>query len=429
MQVLVTVTAIVFAIATVTATAIVRIVAIATTAIVRIAAIVRIVWIVRIAIAPSLIVIVLIAFAMITIAIARMATIATTGMDAPMIDFDFKTGWLTLNRTCNLRCKWCYARDTEYKSSLTMSKDLAFELIDFFDSINVKHIILIGGEPTIHPDFFEIIEYAKEKKIKCALVTNGLMFNNDEFIDKYKSVGMNSVSLSFKGEDEKTYKEITGFDGFQETIDIIKKLVSSDISVSVSMVLTENNMNSFTDVIPTLLNAGVRRFHFSFCYDFNLCGVKKDIFSPISLLEMFGNIYEKLNYLTNGHFTLQNGLPLCYWDKTLLRKMIKRRQISTVCQLLTRKGLIFDSEGYHIPCNAMYALKLGKFGENFRDPSSFKQYLNSEVVQKTYQKLCGVPDENCLHCNKLVHCGGGCVCQYTNYKLKDYLVKQNKTQE
>lgn len=358
-----------------------------------------------------------------------MATIATTGMDAPMIDFDFKTGWLTLNRTCNLRCKWCYARDTEYKSSLTMSKDLAFELIDFFDSINVKHIILIGGEPTIHPDFFEILKYAKEKKIKCALVTNGLMFKNDEFIDKYKSMGMNSVSLSLKGENEKTYEEITGFDGFQETIDIIKKLVSSDISVSVSMVLTENNMNSFTDVIPTLLNAGVRRFHFSFCYDFNLCGVKKDIFSPISLLEMFGNIYEKLNSLTNGHFTLQNGLPLCYWDKTLLRKMIKRRQISTVCQLLTRKGLIFDSEGYHIPCNAMYALKLGRFGEDFRDPSSFKQYLNSEVVQKTYQKLCGVPDENCLHCNKLVHCGGGCVCQYTNYKLKDYLVKQNETQE
>lgn len=362
--------------------------------------------------------------------IAKANAIATTtGMDAPMIDFDFKTGWLTLNRTCNLRCKWCYARDTEYKSSLTMSKDLAFELIDFFDSINVKHIILIGGEPTIHPDFFEILEYAKEKKIKCALVTNGLMFKNDEFIDKYKSMGMSSVSLSLKGENEKTYEEITGFDGFQETIDIIKKLVFSDISVSVSMVLTENNMNSFTDVIPTLLNAGVKHFHFSFCYDFNLCGIKKDIFSPISLLEMFGNIYEKLNSLTNGHFTLQNGLPLCYWDKTLLRKMINRKQISTVCQLLTRKGLIFDSEGYHIPCNAMYALKLGQFGEDFRDPSSFKQYLNSEVVQKTYQKLCGVPDENCLHCNKLVHCGGGCVCQYTNYKLKDYLVKQNEAQE
>lgn len=313
-------------------TAIVRIAAIAKIAI---ATVIMIVWIVRIAIAPSLIVIVLIAFAMITIAIVRMAIIATTGMDAPMIDFDFKTGWLTLNRTCNLRCKWCYARDTEYKSSLTMSKDLAFELIDFFDSINVKHIILIGGEPTIHPDFFEIIEYAKEKNIKCALVTNGLMFKNDGFIEKYKSVGMNSVSLSLKGENEKTYKEITGFDGFQETIDIIKKLLSSDISVSVSMVLTENNMNSFTDVIPTLLNAGVKHFHFSFCYDFNLCGVKKDIFSPISVLEMFGNIYEKLHSLTNGCFKLQNGLPLCYWDKTLLRKMVNRRQISTVCQLLT----------------------------------------------------------------------------------------------
>ncbi|HBN00935.1 MAG TPA: hypothetical protein DD384_06980, partial [Firmicutes bacterium] len=89
-------------------------------------------------------------------------------------------------------------------------------------------------------------------------------------------------------------------------------------------------------------------------------------------------------------------------------------------------GLIFDSEGYHIPCNAMYALKLGKFGEDFRDPTSFRKYLNTEGVQKTYQKLCGVPDEGCLSCDKLIHCGGGCVCQYTNYKLKDYLVRNQK---
>ena len=133
---------VVLAIATVFAIAIVIVFAIAiviamTARIVRIAAIAMTVIVRIAAIAPSLIVIVLIAFAMITIAIARMATIATTGMDAPMIDFDFKTGWLTLNRTCNLRCKWCYARDTEYKSSLTMSKDLAFELIDFFDSISI----------------------------------------------------------------------------------------------------------------------------------------------------------------------------------------------------------------------------------------------------------------------------------------------------
>ena len=84
---------------------------------------------------------------------------------------EYKNCWITLNHACNLRCKWCYARDTEYKSSLTMSKDLAFELIDFFDSINVKHIILIGGEPTIHPYFFEILEYAKERKIKCKIIT------------------------------------------------------------------------------------------------------------------------------------------------------------------------------------------------------------------------------------------------------------------
>ena len=100
--------------------------------------------------------------------------------------------------------------------------------------------------------------------------------------------------------------------------------------------------------------------------------------------------------------------------------MVKRKQISTACQLLGRKGLIFDSEGYQIPCNAMYAIRLGKFGEDFSDLKSFKQYLTTASLQKVYQKLCGIPDEKCLECKSLMFCGGGYVCQWTNYKSLDY---------
>ena len=100
--------------------------------------------------------------------------------------------------------------------------------------------------------------------------------------------------------------------------------------------------------------------------------------------------------------------------------MVKRKQISTACQLLGRKGLIFDSEGYQIPCNAMNAIRLGKFGEDFSDLKSFKQYLTTASLQKAYQKLCGIPDEKCLECNSLMFCGGVYVCQWTNYKSLDY---------
>ena len=46
---------------------------------------------------------------------------------------NYKTCWLTVNRACNFRCKWCYERSTNYLSSDDMSLDKA------------KQIIKIGG--------------------------------------------------------------------------------------------------------------------------------------------------------------------------------------------------------------------------------------------------------------------------------------------
>ena len=43
---------------------------------------------------------------------------------------NYRSGWLTLNRVCNLRCKWCYAQKTGFKLSDDLEIDLAYKLID-----------------------------------------------------------------------------------------------------------------------------------------------------------------------------------------------------------------------------------------------------------------------------------------------------------
>ena len=101
---------------------------------------------------------------------------------------------------------------------------------------------------TINNKTYEVIKNEKdaidEEVLKEAITE---YFENFDFIvgdwayGKLRLKGFNDKSnKNFKPINdiknvEKTYKEITGFDGFQETIDIIKKLVSSDISVSASV--------------------------------------------------------------------------------------------------------------------------------------------------------------------------------------------------
>ena len=91
---------------------------------------------------------------------------------------------------CNLTCPTCYAG-----SSPTHGRHRTFEEVKtMLDTIveNEKEpdvVQLSGGEPTLHPDFFEILDYAKTLPIKHIMVnTNGLVIAKDfEFAKRLKS--------------------------------------------------------------------------------------------------------------------------------------------------------------------------------------------------------------------------------------------------
>lgn len=82
---------------------------------------------------------------------------------------------------CNLKCPTCYA-----ESSPTHGRHRTLEEIEFMLDIIVKNegepdvVQLSGGEPTIHPQFFEILDATKKRPIRHLMVnTNGLRIAND----------------------------------------------------------------------------------------------------------------------------------------------------------------------------------------------------------------------------------------------------------
>ncbi len=82
---------------------------------------------------------------------------------------------------CNLTCPTCYA-----ESSPTHGRHRTLaEIETMFDIIVASEghpdvIQLSGGEPTIHPQFFEILDMAKARPIKHLMLnTNGLRIAND----------------------------------------------------------------------------------------------------------------------------------------------------------------------------------------------------------------------------------------------------------
>jgi uncharacterized radical SAM superfamily Fe-S cluster-containing enzyme len=88
---------------------------------------------------------------------------------------------------CNLTCPTCYA-----SSSPTHGRHRTLEEIEhMLDAIVASEgspdvVQLSGGEPTIHPDFFAILDMARARPIKHLMVnTNGIRIANDrEFVGK-----------------------------------------------------------------------------------------------------------------------------------------------------------------------------------------------------------------------------------------------------
>lgn len=91
---------------------------------------------------------------------------------------------------CNLRCPICYADSGPHRAGF---RDLA-TLERMFDAIVANEgepdvVQLSGGEPTLHPQFFEVLDAARRRPIKHLMVnTNGLRIAKDDaFVERLAS--------------------------------------------------------------------------------------------------------------------------------------------------------------------------------------------------------------------------------------------------
>ena len=331
--------------------------------------------------------------------------------------------WLTLNRACNLRCVWCYAANTNYKADDVLSFEDATKIVDICNDLNVKGIVLMGGEPTLYPHLFDLINYIHDKKMRVSLITNGILFSDEKFADEILSTNIDGITVSFKGENRDVFTNVTGFDRYNDVIKGIRYLTQKGKKFTVSMVLTEENIPSYIEGVKELYSIGVKRFHLSFCYEMQYSSAYQLPDKPSNIIHRFVDSYDELDKACEGHFDLFNGYPLCMWPPDFLSRLVEKGQVNTVCQLLKHAGLVFDTDGNIIPCNAMTDIKLGKLNEDFFDAETLVDHLKKPKIDDIFRELRCVPDFSCLKCKALSNCGGGCVCHWTKYSFGDLKAK------
>ncbi|MEM9072503.1 MAG: radical SAM protein [Myxococcota bacterium] len=171
-------------------------------------------------------------------------------------------GLVELTGDCNLRCPMCYAGSGP--GGKHESKEAVLRAIDRLVEVEGGHaevLQLSGGEPTIHPDFVEIFEYAVAQPIDLIMLnTNGLLLERDEGLlaALAKHNRRVEVYLQLDGLDEESSQALRGASLVDRKLRAIDRL--GEIDVRVTLVCTlQSNLN--LDQVGPLVELAVSKKH------------------------------------------------------------------------------------------------------------------------------------------------------------------------
>ena len=177
--------------------------------------------------------------------------------DCTKIKFPFEIS-LNISGRCNLNCVYCYAQPF---TSVFIPDYEVISLIDLAKDNGAFVIKITGGEPLLHPQIFEILEYVIKSDIEIALITSlcvsrKIVSELAKTLTKHPSISL-QVSLDSIHPDEN--------DLLRGNTNIVKAnldyLLDNKIEIQLASVLTKVNINSLESLIKYFYPR-IKNFHF-----------------------------------------------------------------------------------------------------------------------------------------------------------------------
>lgn len=336
-----------------------------------------------------------------------------------LYDFEvnLKSFWITVNRNCNFRCKWCYAENTGYCSNDDMSIEKAKQIVDLATEIDIKHITIIGGEPTLWNGLFELNDYCREKCINTSMLTNACRFGDNIYWKEYQKHSCDSVGISIKAANEAQFHNLvskspllyaqTGL-GIHRAID---RYPEAGVSTVWSKLISNHNL---LEIAHQAKISGAKSFMISLCTaTLSENGASGEhMLNAKDLVIGLTKIYPILDELYSGKVMFELSMPLCIWPQKFIENLVEKGQLLSTCHVQERSGLVFDINGDVLPCNSMLNAHIAKWSQDFYDGGSLLRHLRSQRVCDDYKQLLRYPADCCSECSMTKYCRGGCILNW-----------------
>jgi len=243
-----------------------------------------------------------------------------------------RRGVIWLGQTCNLNCYFCYfaARiaDKNHPEHPFFSLDKAKEICNIFkNEYELNSIDIQGGEPTIYPHIFELLDYCNAIGLKPTLITNAIVLHKYEYAKKFKEHGIYDFLISLQGIGD-VYDKVVGLKGgFKKQLMALENLQKLDIPIRINAVLSKEIIQDLDQIVDLAIKYNARVVNF---IGYNNTGDQKQIrkkeqipfYKYISqkLMPLIDELEEK-NIEVNLRF-----LPFCFFEEKYRKNIQNQKQ-------------------------------------------------------------------------------------------------------
>lgn len=145
---------------------------------------------------------------------------------------------VALTQRCNLECFYCHREGEDGRSDMELNLREVKQIVKTASDLDIHKVKYSGGEPLLHSDLKEIIEFSSEYMDDVSLTTNGVFLN--EMAETLSEAGLDRVNVSLDTIDPGTYQEITGKNRLAEVREGIQRAVEAGLfPVKVNMLLMD----------------------------------------------------------------------------------------------------------------------------------------------------------------------------------------------
>jgi len=169
--------------------------------------------------------------------------------------------WYNLTDRCNLSCRFCYVPSIG-PSGTHAPAELVLRVIEEAAEMGVRHLLLAGGEPTLHPDLPRIAQHARRQgSLRIKLVTNG-SWRDDVLADHVLSC-VDDLQVSLDGAQEEVHDRVRGRGAFRRAVELLGSVRRQGYggAVGISFTPLPSNLDQLTGLYRLALAVGADYLH------------------------------------------------------------------------------------------------------------------------------------------------------------------------